>query len=500
MIFGRLNPNHLKHVLPSFSQIVVVTILISPNCAMTTAILSLQDCIDIAEKQNPGHLVNIRDVESSREQLRQARSEFALNIDASLDVPTYTESRRLHDNVALLQRVHEENVNMEYQGETTISQRFAHFGMFSVTASGIRNDFSSNRRQDRKEFVGDLRVDYTHDLITKPTTEIQLERAQLALSIGQSNLLRQKFQLEEQVTNTFFDLVQAIRELQIQQQRLAQSTAALDLSLRKFEVGLIPEVEPLRLKVEKLRAKAGLNDAQTQIDRRRDQLREMLGMNMDYPVDVPTNVDHKVISVDESRAVKIGLQRRTDLKEAKWSKRSSELHLQDVEQQLGPTAQLTSSFTLLGRGPKMGDVSSTFGRSFVTAGIRMELPLLDGGDRRGRGRQAEIDLEKSVLSEEVINRQVILEIREAVRNVNKAEIQIVLGREELEVAQRTYQVESSRFELGLTDSQALLEAQTTFTEASLNSLENSISYQRALTNLRVATMAKLSELSNTPND
>ena len=130
----------------------------------------------------------------------------------------------------------------------------------------------------------------------------------------------------------------------------------------------------------------------------------------------------------------------------------------------------------------------------------MELPLLDGGDRRGRGRQAEIDLEKSVLSEEVINRQVILEIREAVRNVNKAEIQIVLGREELEVAQRTYQVESSRFELGLTDSQALLEAQTTFTEASLNSLENSISYQRALTNLRVATMAKLSELSNTPND
>ena len=118
MIFGRLNPNHLKHVLPSFSQIAVVTILISPNCAKTTAILSLQDCIDIAEKQNLGHLVNIRDVESSREQLRQARSEFALNIDASLDVPPYTESRRLHVNVALLQRVHEEHVNMEFQQQS----------------------------------------------------------------------------------------------------------------------------------------------------------------------------------------------------------------------------------------------------------------------------------------------------------------------------------------------------------------------------------------------
>ena len=44
-------------------------------------------------------------------------------------------------------------------------------------------------------------------------------------------------------TNTFYDLVQGVRQLDIQKQRLEQSTAALDLAKRKFEIGLIAEVQ-----------------------------------------------------------------------------------------------------------------------------------------------------------------------------------------------------------------------------------------------------------------
>ena len=70
-------------------------------------------------------------------------------------------------------------------------------GRFSVTASGSRNDFSSNRRMDRREFVGDLQVEYTRDLLFTPAAEIQLQQAQLGLSISRSNLYRRELQLEE---------------------------------------------------------------------------------------------------------------------------------------------------------------------------------------------------------------------------------------------------------------------------------------------------------------
>ena len=81
------------------------------------------------------------------------------------------------------------------------------------------------------------------------------------------------------------------------------------------------------------------------------------------------------------------------------------------------------------------------------------------------------------------------------RNVREAEQQIELGREELTVAERTYHVERSRFELGLADSQELLQAQTALTQARLDELREVIDYQRALAGLRVATMADLAELS-----
>ena len=317
---------------------------------------------------------------------------------------------------------------MVYQGRTSLSQRVPHVGSFSVTATGRRDDFSSSRRVDRREFVGDLQVEYSRDLLFTPAAEIQLQQAELGLSISRSNLNRRELQLEEQVTNSFYDLVQAIRELEIQQQRLEQSTAALDLALRKFEIGLIAEVEALRLRVEKLRAEAEFTRARTQIESQRDRLREILGMEMDEPLEVLTAVDHQVVPISEGQAVEIGLRRRSDLREAEWSRRSSELSLRDLEQQLGPTAQLTTRMTLLGRGPDASDVSSTFERSFVSAGVRMELPLVDGGERRSRVRRAEIDLEKSLLNRKSVERGIVREIRDAVRSVAEAEQQIELGR------------------------------------------------------------------------
>ena len=63
------------------------------------------------------------------------------------------------------------------------------------------------------------------------------------------------------------------------------------------------------------------------------------------------------------------------------------------------------------------------------------------------------------------------------------------------MAARTYDVEQSRFELGLADSQQLLQAQGDMTQARLNALDAVIDYQRGLKNVRVATMAELEELA-----
>ena len=100
-----------------------------------------------------------------------------------------------------------------------------------------------------------------------------------------------------------------------------------------------------------------------------------------------------------------------------------------------------------------------------------------------------------LLFQSIQRRQIVRQIRDATRSLSEAERQIELRQAALEVAARTYDVEQSRFELGLADSQQLLQAQGDMTRARIDALAAIITYQRELKNVRGATMAELEELT-----
>ena len=456
--------------------------------------LTLPQCLQRAYRNNLDHLIDLAALVASRERLRQARSPFELNVNADLTLPSYSESRDIIDNEALLARIRQEDTRLDYEGRVSLSQRLRNIGELSIIGSGFRNDFSSNRRQDFREYSADLSFAYEQEILTEPEEELRLRGAELSYAAGRSALRRQRAQLETRVVNAYYDLVQGARQLEIQKQRLEQSQAALELAKRKFEIGLIAEVEALRLQVDELRAQAEYAEAATRIESRRDALRQVLAMDMDTPLAVSTSVDFAILTVDEEAAVAMGLARRTDMEQQRLRQRIARIDLQRIAQSMGPSASLNARVNLTGRGPDPDDVGRTLERSLISANLRVALPLVDGGRRRGVVRQAEIDLRRMELTVEQVRRQVVLEVREAVRSVQEAERQIRLLNSALEVAERTFEVEQSRFELGLANSQELLDAQTDLTQARTSALNAVVSYQRALQDLRLATMAEPKEL------
>jgi outer membrane protein TolC len=456
--------------------------------------LSLAECLEIAHANNLGHRINRANLESSHEQLRQARAPFGFNADAGFTLPSYSERRDIVATEALVNRVRTEDVNFDYQGQVRLSQRVQHIGEFSVVGTGRRTDFSSNRRQDFRESSADLSFQYEQEIFTEPRQELQLRQAELSLATDVGSLSRQQVQLETRVTNSFYNLLQGIRQLKIQEQRLEQSQSALELAQRKFEIGLIAEVEALRLEVDKLRAQAEFAEARTSIESRRDELRQVLGLDMTTPLEVSTAVDYELVAVDEATAVAVGLARRTDMENVIINRRLNEIGLKMTKQSVGPSATVNARVNLTGRGPDVSDVGSSLERSLLSASIRVDLPLVDGGQQRAIVRRAEIDLERSDLNVEQVRQQVILEIRDAVRSAQEAERQIGLRNAALEVAERNFEVEQSRFELGLADSQELLDAQTNLTQSRTDALNAVVSYQRSMQSLRQATMAAPLEL------
>ena len=475
-------------------QWALVGLLIATTCS-TAEVLSLQECIDLAMQNNLQHQMDQQTLASNRTQLTAARAPFAFNMNANITTPSFTGLSDTQENIALETRVREESSDVSYSGNLRMTQRLRHLGQFTLNTTALHRDFSSNRRADFLDYSGATRLFYERDLLGQPSEEIALKRAEHSLQSARLNFDRQRLQLEGQVIDDYYDLVQSVRELEIEEQRLAQSRANLELAQRKFEVGLIAEVEALRLQVEMLQAEATYDQAQTNIESSRDILRETLGLDVWAPLEIDTEVQYEILPIDAQRALEIGLARRTDMKRAEIFEEIRALDLEDIHRRNGINATFGANVSMRGHGSEIGDVRDNFERNLWGVDLQITLPLIDSGQRRANVSQARIALEQSRLTREQQRRQIIQQIRDATRRVHEAERQIDLRQATLQFAQRTYDVEQSRFELGLADSQQLLQAQGNLTQAQINALGAVIGYQRQLKNARLATMAELKELA-----
>lgn len=469
-------------------------LLIAATCS-TAEVLSLQECIDLAMQNNLQHQMDQQSLANSRVQLKAARAPFGFNMSSNFTAPSFTGLSDTQENIALETRVREESTDVYYSGNLRMAQRLRYLGQFTLTTAALRRDFSSSRRADFLDYSGSTRLEYERDLLAQPSEEIALKRAEHSLQSARLNFDRQRLQLEGQVIEDYYGLVQSVRELAIEEQRLAQSRANLELAQRKFEVGLIAEVEALRLQVEMLQAEATYDQAQTNIESRRDILRETLGLDVAAPLEIDTEVRYEVHPIDAERALEIGLAHRTDLQRAEIFAEIRALNLAEVRRRNGINATFGANVSMRGHGSEIGDVRDDFERNRWGVDLRITLPLIDSGQRQADVSQARIALEQSRLGREQQRRQIIQQIRDATRRVHEAERQIDLRQAALEFAQRTYDVEQSRFELGLADSQQLLQAQGNLTQAQINALAAVIGYQRQLKNVRLATMAELKELA-----
>ncbi len=475
-------------------QWALVGLLIATTCS-TADVLSLQECIDLAMQNNLQHQMDQQTLASNRTQLTAARAPFAFNMNANITTPSFTGLSDTQENIALETRVREESSDVSYSGNLRMTQRLRHLGQFTLNTTALHRDFSSNRRADFLDYSGATRLFYERDLLGQPSEEIALKRAEHSLQSARLNFDRQRLQLEGQVIDDYYDLVQSVRELEIEEQRLAQSRANLELAQRKFEVGLIAEVEALRLQVEMLQAEATYDQAQTNIESSHDILRETLGLDVWAPLEIDTEVQYEILPIDAQRALEIGLARRTDMKRTEIFEEIRALDLEDTRRRNGINATFGANVSMRGHGSEIGDVSDNFERNLWGVNLQITLPLIDSGQRRATVSQARIALEQSRLTREQQRRRIIQQIRDATRRVHEAERQIDLRQATLQFAQRTYDVEQSRFELGLADSQQLLLAQGNLTQAQINALGAVIGYQRQLKNARLATMAELKELA-----
>jgi len=439
-----------------FSGLVTVTVVLliaaTPSTAADRAVttpttLTLQNCIDLALKQNPSVLKAQQEIRRTHGVIVEARAAAIPQVTAS---GSYQEVDRHAIDSFPTNNVIYDNQKQPWNAQVEISQL--------VYAGG--------------RVIAALRAAKLSDQIAVLGFQRAVADTILSVRTAFYQILLNKAQVE-------------VRE---------QSVTLLEQQLRdaqsRFDVGSVPRFNVLRAEVELANAKPPLIRAQNDLRLSKEALVKLLAIDSKDQTNnfTPINFEGQLVYEHRAWELSTALQQALDHRP----------ELLQAERQIG-VANATVQVAASGYKPE----ASVFGnyawhdsefsdqidkaRDGWTIGATMTWAIFDGMLTRGRVTQARAQLQEANLDYADTRRQVELEVRQAYSDYLQTLQLIEAQKKTVEEAEESLRLAEARFRAGTGTQLDVLSAQTALTDARSNEVQALYDYNVAIATLERAT-------------
>lgn len=307
------------------------------------------------------------------------------------------------------------------------------------------------------------------------------------------------------VQNAYWDLVFAIRTHEVEVQSLDLARDLLRNNQVQVEVGTMAPIDVLQAEAEVAAREEALILAEEQIRQTEDTLKALIrdpdapGFWDDEirPLDAPSVEDYEV-EVDD--AIRIALQRRPELRSQRVQLDTNEYDVRFFRNQTLPQVDLVGLVQLNGVGGTELVRQGFFGPTVETipGGYGDALSQMSGLDYRDwqvgltfsypigpneshaqhAEAQTEVTRQRDTIRQQEV--QIAQEVRTAVRQVQTNRRRIEASRVARELQEASLDAEQKKFEVGMTTSYFIVQAQRDLAQARANELQAIIDYAKAI--------------------
>ncbi len=385
-------------------------------------------------------------------------------------------------------------------------------GLYAVGIDAGRLTSSNPTNTFNPSLDSNFAASYTQPLLRGFT--IDTFRQNVLLSENRQDLadiqLRQTLtQTSRAVRNAYFDLVNAIGQLQVSQGSLDLARQSLRNNQRRVEVGSMAPIELLQAEAEVARNEEQVIVAEGQIQGAQDRLR-VLVMNPSQPdfwttvlepAERPTMTPQPI---DVEMAISNALQNRTDIAQFRKQIEQTDISMKFLKNQKLPALDVTGNYNLVGTagtqrqfdnslgvfpppiiresqrsfGSALGDV---FANEFRTWSVQLNLSYPLGTSTADAGlAQARLQREQQNTNLRELETQIVAQVREAGRQVTTTLKRVESTRKARELAEQNLQAEEKRNAVGLSDTFRVFQAQRDLATQRNNELTAIIAYNRSL--------------------
>lgn len=422
-------------MLNSLKKILVILFVINAlsaiNAAAQTDTLSLDDCINLAIKNNPQIGVSEANLENSRANVTLSRSVL--------------------------------------------------FPQASLVSSGVRNGGTfvtgpisreANYNNFSLGFQGQLLVFDFGKSISRLNSASELSEAS---GFDLSNTIQN---IELNTTVAYYNYLQSKRINDVNNEIVRQSEEHLKQSKSFYEVGKKPQFDVLKAETDLAGAKLNLIKSQNNIRIARLQLENLLGTKLKSTSELKDNLDLDGKNIiDLNKALETAFLKRPDYLAYQMRTEANRSLVTSAWTSHLPSINLSAGYNWKGYV-----LDQKFNNSW-NFGVTFSLPLFQGWGIDAAVQIAKANLKASEFSNEYLKQQIILDVQQQYLGYEEAAERILTGKKLVEQAEETLKLAEGRYSSEVGSAIEVTDARVTLLNAQ-------ISYIQALYDSKI-TLAKL---------
>ncbi len=391
-------------------------------------------------------------------------------------------------------------------------------GNLSLSLANYSSDTNAAFQLINPRYGSTIRFDFTQPLLKnfgRKVSRKEIIIAQNNLEISQHQFRTVLLDTIYRVQEAYWNLVYAIENHNVKKQSLQLGRDLLAKNQKEVEVGKLAPIEILNAETVVAQREADILQAEALIRKGEDLLRNILNRDTMLqssgqkiiPRDDPAFIAR---GVSLQKVLDIALISRPDLKATEKNIETKELNLTIAKNQLLPGLDLNLSYWSPGLsgdrllylddnpfsgiivGREKGSAGDSISDAFKllynnwSVGVTLSFPLSSIFTRADFTR-ARIELDKSHVEMEDARRQALLEVRDAVRDIETNSKRVDAYKLARKLAERRLQAEEKKLKVGLTTNYFVLQYQEELANARSLEIKAIVDYNLAWAKLEKAT-------------
>jgi outer membrane protein len=241
----------------------------------------------------------------------------------------------------------------------------------------------------------------------------------------------------------------------IQQENIERTKVYLAATQKRFDSGQLPKLELLRAQVQLTNEQNDLETALGNTEKSRLFLAKTVGLQ-DEDLDVAGELQFNPIAIDKSEIIQKALENRVDLRVLDIRKAMGDNQITVSSSGNKPNLFLFSGYNVTNGFDPMDP------NRFVdnwNVGVQLSWPLFDGFKTKHEVESARINRQVTDLQEKEIKEMLVVQIKQALVNLNQSEIKINSQKKNIELAKEALDMSVKQYEQGFISSLDLMDAQ-----------------------------------------